>query len=155
MFRTIAIALALVSSAPAMAQSGSDMSVVTAVFVERSQTDANGQTTVTVEPAERVVPGDTLLYTAEYRYAGGQSVSNFVLNNPIQREVRFVSADDKDAEVSVDGGQTFGQLADLTVANEDGTRRPAEAGDVTGVRWRIAQVGPGESGKRQFRGVVR
>ena len=52
---------------------------------------------------------------------------------------------------SVDGGFRFDRAESLTVANEDGTRRPALASDYTHVRWVFATpLAPAEQRSVRF-----
>ena len=58
-------------------------------------------------------------------------------------------------DVSVDGGKTYGRLADLKVADGNGGQRAAEATDVTHVRWIIPTIAPRQQGKVEFYAIVR
>ena len=59
------------------------------------------------------------------------------------------------ADVSVNGGKSWGKLASLTVTAPDGTKRAAQASDVTHVRWTLALLAPGASGTVTYRAIVR
>ncbi len=75
--------------------------------------------------------------------------------------IAFVSTAEDWAEVSVDGGKTFGKLGSLTVMAPPAegaapVSRPATAEDVTAVRWAFkTPIAAGASGKLSYRGVVK
>ena len=146
--------LALVSAAAASA-APNDVTLNNAVFVEHVRVDAQGRRTVALDPPQVVTPGDHLVFVLTYRNGGAQPATGFAVTNPIPPAVAFERSDDANAVVSVDGGRTWGALATLTVAQPDGTRRPAAAADVTHVRWSFSQPIPaGAEGRLTFRGIV-
>jgi len=152
-----ALPFALVAvSAPALAQS--DVAISSVVMVERS--DADGKVTLEKPQDVTVVPGDRLLFTLSYANTGSEPADNFVATNPMPGAVRFDTAREDWAELSVDGGRSWGKLADLTVTEtaEDGTQttRPATSEDVTHVRWVFTDpIAPGAKGDLEFHGTVR
>ncbi|MEO9600254.1 hypothetical protein [Parasphingorhabdus sp.] len=132
------------------------------IQVERTEESASGEITTTLlDPATiKVIPGDKLLFTNAYRNTGGSAVTGFVVNNPVHPAVALTEVLEDWALVSVDGGKSFGKLSDLSVsetASESApTSRPAQASDVTHIRWVLASpIAPGASGELQFRGIVR
>jgi uncharacterized repeat protein (TIGR01451 family) len=156
MIYRFALLIAALIAAPAAAQSGNAVSLVSDVLVERSTTDANGRTQTTLEEPTTVVPGDKLVFVLRYRNNGAQPATDFVVTNPLPEAVAFQAAGDERAEVSVDGGRNWGRLASLTIREADGSQRPAQASDVTHIRWAFAQPIPaGEAGRLMFRGIVR
>lgn len=142
--------------APASAVLGNQVALDSEVFVERSVEQDDGAVTVTLEEPTRVVPGDNLTFVLTYENTGAEAADNFVVTNPMPEAVLFVEAVDGGAVYSVDGGTVFGALNDLRVAGEDGAERPAQAVDVTHIRWTLTEPIPaGASGQLKFRGVVR
>lgn len=147
---------ALTVSAPALAQSGNAVSLNSSVLVERTSTDASGRNQVTLEEPRVVVPGDRLVFVISYRNNGTQPASDFVVVNPMPSAVAYQISEDATAALSVDGGRNWGALANLTIANDDGTTRPARPEDVTHVRWAFSQPIPaGRAGRLMYRGIVR
>lgn len=145
--------LALIGAASA---AWADVTLASEVFVERVQQDASGKEVKVLEEPKVVVPGDPLVFVLSYKNAGGEPAANFVVTNPIPSAVAYVASESPGAEYSVDGGKSWGALAALTIAQPDGTSRPALPADVTHVRWTFAQPIPaGAEGKLSFRGVVR
>jgi hypothetical protein len=153
------------SSAYAQAETSQQrntVSIRSEILVERITTE-NGKTkTELLDPKKvTVIPGDKLIVSNFYENEGTIARDNYVATNPIHPAVAFVSVDEKWAEVSIDGGKTWGKLQNLTKAVDavetgESTRRPAAPGDVTHIRWRFDKPLPsGAKGKLTFRGVVR
>jgi uncharacterized repeat protein (TIGR01451 family) len=96
----------------------------------------------TFVPVAKVLPGDVVAYTIEARNVSQQSADRVVITDPIPSEMKYLdgSATQAGAELlfSVDGGFRFDAPQNLSVANEDGSRRPAVASDYTHVRWVFA-----------------
>lgn len=115
---------------------------------------AEGEEPKLVEPTG-VVPGDTLVFTTSYRNESGSPVTGFTIVNPVSSDLLLSDEAATQTEVSVDGGKTWGQLADLSVIDSEGEENPAGAGDVTHMRWVISEVPPASAGKVQFSATVR
>ena len=151
-----ALLLFLAALLPAPAMAANQVALDNSVFVERVTTDATGKQRVLLEEPKVVVPGDRLVFVLNYRNAGAQAADTFVITNPMPSAVRFSDAGETQPLVSVDGGRQWGLLSDLTVATTDGSRRAAQPGDVTHIRWAFQKPIPaGASGKLMFRGVVK
>lgn len=157
MIRKLVFFAASLLAVPAAAQATANAVAINSdVLVERTTTDANGRSQVTLEEPATVVPGDHLVFVLRYRNNGVQPATDFVVTNPLPSAVAFEASPDSAAVVSVDGGQTWGPLASLTVRDADGTARPARADEVTHIRWAFTQpIAAGEAGRLMFRGVVK
>lgn len=126
------------------------------VFVERVITDAKGKQRIQLEEPKVVVPGDRLIFVLNYRNASARPADKFVITNPLPAAVSFTDAGDTRPFVSIDGGATWGLLADLRVQQADGTARAAQPVDVTHIRWAFQKPIPaGAAGKLLFRGIVK
>ena len=123
------------------------------VKVERKVASDGAVKTVLSEPTE-VVPGDRLRFATDYSNDSASAVDNFVVTNPLPAAVTL-AADDKAFEVSVDGGKTFGRLADFTVKDAAAGDRQAALADVTHIRWTLARLAPGASGSLSYYAIVR
>ncbi|MEW4448157.1 hypothetical protein [Qipengyuania sp. JC766] len=143
-----ALAFAAVSS-PAFAQER-PISLETDVFLVQ-QTE-NG---VDLAEATSVVPGDILQLSTKYANNTGQTVTNFVIKTPVPSNVLIAGESLAELEVSVDGGTVWGPVSALTITMEDGTERPANAGDVTHVRWILAELAPDQTGSVSYRATVK
>lgn len=141
----------------------SPISLTSDVKIERVETGPNGTETVKLfTPNDiAVVPGDKVLFTLQVHNSGAEAVSGFVATNPMPAPVRFTSVTEGWADVSVDGGTTWGKLANLKVKTKDvaGTaevERAAGPEDVTHVRWVFVDpIAAGAKKTISYRGVVK
>ncbi|MFU7528122.1 hypothetical protein [Qipengyuania sp. ASV99] len=139
----------------AQAQSVSPVTLSGDVKAVETTLDANGaQITRLVEPGV-IVPGDRLIFGTDYANTGTEVVENFVVTNPLPGAVRLASDADPQLIVSVDGGQIWGTLVELSLTNDDGTARAATHADVTHVRWTLAAIAPGASGRLEYPAIIR
>ncbi|MHA7818786.1 MAG: hypothetical protein ACX930_03950 [Erythrobacter sp.] len=155
MVAALLVAGACTMSLAAHAQGQSPVTLSGDVMAVETSIDADGnEKTQLVEPGV-IVPGDRLIFGTEYANNGAVPVENFAVTNPLPGAVRL--ADDADPEllVSVDGGKSWGVLATLTVTDEAGNERSATHADVTHVRWTVASVAPGESGRLEYPAIIR
>lgn len=155
-FAMAAAAALVVPAMPAAAQGAPSPIVLKGdVKAVKIVTEADGkQRTELVEP-NTIVPGDRLVFGTDYANNGAEAVKNFVVTNPLPAAVRLAPDADPALEVSVDGGKTWGRLASLTIANADGTARPATNDDVTHVRWALPSIAPGASGRLTYPAIIR
>lgn len=115
----------------------------------------NGQEKHILTAPDSVVPGNKLVFSTKYRNVSANEVKNFVVTNPLPAGVALAGDGAAALDVSVDGGTTWGKLAALTVADAAGTRRAAQPGDVTHVRWVLAVLQPGAAGTLNYHAIVR
>lgn len=155
MHRSILTACALIlgagAAAPALAMTPA-VALKGEVKVVRQVTE-DGTTRETLEEPNKVLPGDRLVFTTRFTNGGTEPATDFVVTNPLPAPVKLAKVDS--FEVSVDGGKTFGALAQLKASGADGKPRAAELGDVTHVRWRVASIAPGASGEVKYFAEVR
>ncbi len=100
-----------------------------------------GAGAVKLVPADRVVPGDRVIYTLEVRNAGATALDAPIFSYPIPEHMRYIadSAVGPGAEVSysTDGGRTFERAENLKVVGAGGKSRAAAAADYTDIRWKL------------------
>jgi uncharacterized repeat protein (TIGR01451 family) len=152
-------------AAPANAQTAEAARVVLVsdALIERTEIGADGKEKSTLKkPAEVVItPGDRVVFTLKYKNQGALPATAFRATNPMPGPVQFVSAFEEWAEVSADGGKSWGKLSDLKVQakSADGLTdiiRAAAVEDVTHVRWVFpSAIPPGGEGTLSYRGVVK
>lgn len=152
----IAIAASMTLVSPLAAQgAGAPVSLTGNVKAEKVVTGADGKERVELVDPAAIVPGDRLVFGTDYASTGAEAVNNFVVTNPLPAAVRLAADADPALAVSVDGGKTFGALASLSVSGSDGTTRPATHADVTHVRWVLASIAPGETGRLTYPAIIR
>ncbi|MCX9147438.1 hypothetical protein [Erythrobacter sp. WG] len=157
MMFALAAAMALAGPVLPLAAQGAPSPIVLKgdVKVVKTVTDKDGKQRTELADPDTIVPGDRLMFGTDYANNGTQPVKNFVVTNPLPSAVRLAPDADPALEVSVDAGKTWGVLAKLSVANPDGTMRPATHDDVTHVRWTIATIAPGASGRVTYPAIIR
>ncbi len=155
MYRKVFCSLAVLATsfvAPAFALTASQ-TVEREVIVR----NVDGSQTITREAADKVTPGDKVIYSLNYYNDAAEPAENIVLVMPIPGEIDYIdgSADTKQAisTYSVDDGKVFVKRDDLRVLQADGSERAARAEDITHIRWTIKDaVAPKASGTLSFSG---
>jgi uncharacterized repeat protein (TIGR01451 family) len=140
---------------PAAAQDA-PIEIQSSALVEKTVINEKGEKEVVRQPATKVLPGEEVLFVNTYVNKGEIPADDVVINNAIPEHMIYVggSAAGEDTVVtySVDGGQTFGPLLELTVTEADGTKRPAASVDVTHIRWtRTTPLPPNQTAQVEFR----
>lgn len=119
----------------------------------------NGEEKTQLVPADKVLPGDEVVYILSFANEGDSEANNLVINNPIPEHTWYRQGSAFGAgtkvSVSVNGGKKYGQLVELTVPLANGDERAATFKDVTHVRWAVNYaLQPGKTGTVSFRAVV-
>ncbi|NNE44095.1 MAG: DUF11 domain-containing protein [Gemmatimonadetes bacterium] len=106
--------------------------------------------------ADRVIPGDEVIYTIAYTNRSEEPAENVRITNPIPEHLIFTQVDESGSAktavtYSVDGVH-YDAPENLTIVDALGNARRAEATDFTHVRWTILEpLSPGEAGTVGFR----
>ena len=157
-FIAIALPLSAVTAQETQAEapvSEPKISLQNDVMAIVTKTDEAGQTSTSlVEPTE-YTPGTKLSFGMNYSNSGTEAATNVTGTNPLNAAVRLAPDADPSLMVSVDGGASFGTLDTLSVATDSEGKRAATHSDVTHVRWTIASIAPGESGRISFPVIIR
>ena len=147
-----AIAQAEAPTAPAAEPKISLRSDVMAIAIS---IDDQGHATTTLAQPEEFTPGTKLSFGMNYSNTGSEAATNVTGTSPINPAVRLAPDADPALVVSVDGGGTFGTLETRSVETKPEGTRAATHADVTHVRWTIASIAPGESGRIAFPVIIR
>ncbi len=138
--RATLLTLSLTAAGHSFAQAIDPIAINTIAEVESKRVDG-GHGTSKLVPADRVVPGDEVIYTLVVRNTGAQAVAAPTVTKAVPEHTLYItdSAVGPGAEVSysVDGGRTFDRAENLTVQGADGRPRPALAADITHIRWQL------------------
>jgi len=153
------VALVIAVAAPVQAQQGS-LEVKNEVLREVETIAADGTKLTQVKPAGTVLPGHEIIYLTTVKNIGKQPAENVVVDNPIPEHTHFKSnsmfGSGTRVEASVDGGKQFASFEALQVTAADGSKRAAEARDVTNLRFvMIDPLPPGKERRVGFRAVLR
>ncbi len=159
MARSILLLGVLLAStlAPAIAQEFTAVQIVERAVVTGENPD--GSAIVTYEQADRVTPGDALLYSLNFENGSADTIENASLVMAVPAEVTYNenSAFGENAAVdfSTDNGQSFAPRGALTVS-ADGNERAASSEDITHIRWSFSgTIVPGAAGDVGYGAVVR
>ncbi|MEZ5921794.1 MAG: hypothetical protein R3C60_10635 [Parvularculaceae bacterium] len=153
----LALFAALISLAAGPAHAAlKAMQIVEKEVVTRN---ADGEETVTRAKAEKVTPGETVVYTIKYENEAAEPASNIVLVMPVPKEVSYVegsvTGDNASVSFSADGGKTYVARGRLTVI-EDGETRAARGDEITHIKWTLAAaVPPKGAGEVAYKAVLR
>ncbi len=155
-----AAATALAPACICRGQAASPAVAVKVIAEVESSTEQQGHQVTHLVAADRVVPGDHVIYTLAVRNTGTEPVPAPTVTNPIPAHMQYVadSAVGPGAEVSysVDGGLSFDKPENLQVPTPDGRRRAAVPADYTHIRWQLKNVLKGNSvAFVRFRAVVK
>ncbi len=117
----------------------------------------DGSQTITRIAADKVTPGDKVVYSLKYFNDEDNPAENIVLVMPIPTQVDYIegSADYEgvNSVFSSDGGKTFATRNELKVLQSDGSQEIAQASDITHIRWTVKNaVAPNTGGSLSFSG---
>lgn len=131
----------------------------TVAEIQQTATDERGRPSTRLVPAEKVVPGDEVVYTVSATNVCESDAEKVVIDNPIPEHMNYVAqtatGPGTDVTFSVDGGFNYAAPQALSMANPDGTRRPAVAADYTHIRWVMRNpLKPGAVAFATFRAVL-
>ncbi|MEW4448151.1 hypothetical protein [Qipengyuania sp. JC766] len=119
-----------------------------AVYLQK-KTQQAGRIVHSLEPAERLRRGDSVVLMLEWS-APGRSRS-FAVSSRVPRDLAFQRSNGRQAEVSVDNGRNWGRLGVLRT----GARKAAPE-DVTHVRWMVSDAEAAfGSGMMTYSAIVR
>ena len=159
MLKILAAAILLAPMASVLAQDQGHLNVQTVVQKEQVEVDEAGNEKTVLVDADKVVPGEHVVYTITFQNIGDEPAQNVVITNPIDANLTYIEGSafgpGTDIQFSVDGGKTFAGRDALTVI-EDGNERPAEAKDITHIRWVMQEdLAAGAQGNARFAAILK
>ena len=161
LIRLLATALAVAAALAFPAEAASPLSITTTIEKEVVVRDANGGAKATTRvPADKVVPGETVVFTYNLTNAGALPTENVVLVAPIPPETTYVDKSAAAAQAaltfSIDKAKSFAAPEKLQVVGADGKRRRAGPADYTHLRWQLtAPLAGGATKLVSFRAVLK
>lgn len=157
----LSAALGLACGAPVViAATPSAIKLQTEVLQETQVASAGATAGVDLVPASRLTAGSEVIYRVSYTNTS-EEPAQVVITNPLPPELLYlhepsVGSAGASLEVSVDGGQRFGELSQLRLTAPGGPARAATVADVTHVRWVLDKpLQPGEAGQVSLRARIR
>jgi uncharacterized repeat protein (TIGR01451 family) len=110
---------------------------------------SQGRETTKLIPADRVVSGDTVIYTLEVRNTAPTSLRHPIVTYAVPEHMTYMpeSAVGPGTEVSysIDAGRSFDAPENLKVQEPGGQLRAATAADYTHIRWQLKNALKGNS----------
>jgi uncharacterized repeat protein (TIGR01451 family) len=104
----------------------------------------NGREVPKLLPADRVVPGDQIIYTLEIRNTGGMALAPPKVDYPVPEHMHYVadsaSGPGADISYSIDGGRTFDRPENLKILDSQGIKHTAGADAYTHIRWQLKNI---------------
>jgi uncharacterized repeat protein (TIGR01451 family) len=109
-------------------------------------------------PAKSTNPGETLIFTLQYKNQGNEKATNVKVDNPIPKDTVYIvgSGIGKNSKMlfSIDGGKTYKEPSLLTyeetLPGGKKVKKQASPEQYTHVRWVIDEILPGKEGKVGF-----
>lgn len=130
--------LFLATASMASAQERGCVELKTVAEVEQQYTNEQGQPAKRLVPADKVVPGNEVVWTITARNICDKPVADVVIANPVPEQMTFIAGSalgvGTDIQYSLDG-KAFAAPAALTVRNADGTSHTARPDEYRAVRW--------------------
>ena len=126
-----------------------DQISIKAIAEVEQSSQSQGRETTKLMPADRVVSGDTVIYTLEVRNTAPTSVPRPVVTYAVPEHMTYMpeSAVGPGTEVtySVDAGRSFDAPENLRIQEPGGHLRAATAADYTHIRWQLKNALKGNS----------
>jgi uncharacterized repeat protein (TIGR01451 family) len=128
----------------------------TVAEIEKVDTNERGEKTTRLVSAEKIVPGDEVVYTVSATNICDEPADAVVIDNPVPEHMKYLanSAIGPGTEVtySIDSGFHYDKPAALKVSNPDGSQREARADEYTNIRWVMRNpLKPGSVAFARFR----
>ena len=143
MFKKLIITTTALSVSALLSVSAYAMSAVHKVEVEHQVKQANGDVTFVTTPTDKVLPGDTIVYTVDFHNDKNEVTENFRIEMGVPAEMIYLEGtalrDDTIVLYSVDGGSNYQVREELSVRVAEGGTRPAVAEDITNIRWTLTE----------------
>jgi uncharacterized repeat protein (TIGR01451 family) len=153
----VCVALTVFAAAAVHGQSNLAIRAIAEVETKVVQ---NGRETSKLLPADRVVPGDQIIYTLEIRNTGAMALPPPKVDYPVPEHMRYVadsaSGPGADISYSIDGGRTFDRPENLKIVDSEGVKQVASAGSYTHIRWQLKNILKADAvAFARFRAVVK
>jgi uncharacterized repeat protein (TIGR01451 family) len=140
-YNSLGALIAVAFAAVAHPQAASNSLAIKAIAEVELRGAEQDRDTSKLVSADKVVPGDGIIYTLEVRNTGAVTLHSPTVTYPIPAHMWYVadSAVGPAAEVtySIDGGRSFDVPENLQLPASAGQSRVATAAEYTHIRWRL------------------
>lgn len=152
---TIALFFASMLLLPCLLWAQGTIEVKSRAEMEVIKTNEDGEKVTVMIPAEKVIPGETVIYTNTITNIGEVPAEDVTINNPVPEYTDYLAGSAFGEAVTVfsaDEGENFAPEGEVKVIDENGKSRPALAKEYTNIRWTMnSAIQPGESVEVGFR----
>jgi len=153
------IVIVLVTLTAAWAQAQGHIQLKSEALVEKEVFNQDGKKEIQRLPADKVVPGDEVIFITSYTNVSNEVVDNAVITNPVPEHMIYKADSARGAGTritfSVDDGKTYHTPAKLFVYDAAGRKFPARPQDYTHIRWTFENPVPaGAKGEVSFRAIL-
>lgn len=137
----IGAALIAATAATERSEAASPVSITTTIEKEVVVRDPKGGTKTARVPADKVIPGETVVFTYTITNVGPTPAEEVMVVAAIPAETAYVDKSAAAAQTavmfSIDKAKSFAAPEKLEVVGADGKRRRAGPADYTHLRWRL------------------
>lgn len=153
---SILAALLIVAASVTFAVAQDQVELTSRAEVEKVTTNTKGERVVTLKPADKVLPGEVVVFTNSYRNPGQQPATSAAIENAVPEHMTLVTdtvfGENCVITYSVDGGKTYAAPDALLVSDASGRMWPAETRDYTHIRWTLqGALAPQQTGEVGFK----
>ncbi len=158
--RNAAIGVALAAcSMPVLAQQSGCIELKTTAEIEQEYVNEKGQKAKRLAPADKVTPGDEVIWTITARNVCAKPAENIVIANPVPEHMTYVAGSALGVGATITyslDNKDFKDAAALTVREASGATRPARAEEYRAVKWTYAApFAPGATAFVRYRAIVK
>ena len=151
------LALAALSSA---SMSAAALTAKQTVEKETTVVGTDGSISTVRETVEKIVPGERVVYSLDYKNDEAAPANDIVLTMPIPSEVKYIdgtaNAPQTNVTYSADGGESFSSRQAVMIIDAGGNVRSAGVDELTHIRWTVpGPVDAGQGGVLSFAATVR
>ena len=145
-FFALALSTGIAMGCPA--QASDDVGISRSVYLERAEM-RSGRKVRALHPATTLEKGDRVVLMLHWRTS--RQDRDFIVSSPIPRDLAFRRSGGENAQVSIDGGRSWGELGHLRKGANLATPE-----DVTHLRWHVTSPRASSGrGTVSFAAVVR
>ncbi len=136
--RVLVAMLMFAAGGAAQAQNQNCIELQTLAQTEEQYTDEQGKAAKRLVPADKIVPGDEVIWTITAKNVCDTAADNIVIANPVPEHMSYVANSAMGVGTTITyslDGQKFATTGELTVKADDGSQRPARADEIRAIRW--------------------
>lgn len=154
------VSLLTLAALSTLAVSASALTAQQTVQKETTVVGSDGSISTVRETVEKIVPGERVVYTLDFKNDDIEAANDIVLTMPIPAEVKYLEGTAEVPETNVtfsaDGGESFSSRQSVMLMDSAGNIRAAGADELTHIRWSVpGPVEAGEGGVLSFAASVR